>query len=104
MLSEAQDWAIRGFYHHNGRMTAQDVGLWMTYRPGLDTTNKVYSNFTLGRMGGGMIANLVRSGMVTSHKLNGVTWARWTEAAIEYCKPPEERLPEALQQFLRDHI
>lgn len=104
MLSEAQDWAIRGFYHHNGRMTAQDVGLWMTYRPGLDTTNKVYSNFTLGRMGGGMIANLVRSGMVTSHKLNGVTWARWTEAGKLYCAPPEQQLPPELQAFLRDYL
>lgn len=104
MLSEAQDWAIRGFHHYGGRMTAQAVGLWMTYRPGLDTTNKVYSNYTLGRMGGGMIANLVRSGMVTSEKVDGVTVATVTEAGRRYCAPPEERLPDELQQFLKDYL
>lgn len=103
-LSEAQDWAIRGFFHYKGRMTAQQVGLWMTYRPGLNTTNKVYSNFTLGRMGGGMIANLAKSGMVRPRKIGNIRFASWTEAGKLYCAPPDERLPEDLQEFLKEFM
>lgn len=75
MLSPSQEWVLR-FLVDRGRPTsAQRVGEAMLRRPGFDLTGKTYSPFTLGRMGGGVLAHLAAKGLVRTRKIRGRTVA-----------------------------
>lgn len=104
MLSPSQDWAVRGLGANNGILTASRLGEWMTKRPGLDTTGKTYSPYTLGRMGGGIIMHLKKSGMVRSRKIRGITVACLTRAGRRYLKEDVEALPDDLSLFLETFV
>lgn len=100
-LSDAQDWAVRQIAARGGPITATRVGKLMLDRPGLDTTGKTYSQYTLGRMGGGMIANLKKSGMVRSRKIRGITVCALTRAGRRYTRPEQDQhMPEDLAAFM----
>lgn len=105
MLSPAQDWAVRAINAHGVAMTASRLGAKLLDRPGLDTTGKTYSPYTLGRMGGGMIMHLRRSGMVRSKKVHGITVCVLTREAKKYLRPERpEGIPANLAAFLEDHL
>lgn len=96
----------------SGVITAHDAGQLMLTRPDLDTTGKTYSNFTLGRMGGGVLSNLAKRELVRRRKFQGVTFAIVTKEGREWCgagvdkqaSDSDEDMPADLQHFLRDHL
>lgn len=105
MLSAAQDWAVRCIAKHGRSITASRLGALMCDRPGLDTTGKTYSPYTLGRMGGGMIMHLRRSGMVRSKKICGITVCVLTREGRRYVRPEQDKhMPEDLAAFLESYI
>lgn len=101
-LSDAQDWAVRAIANHGGVMSASRLGAAMLERPGLDTTGKTYSSYTLGRMGGGIIMHLKRSGMVRSRKVRGLTVAALTAQGRAYTAPDTAGMSDGLATFLAD--
>lgn len=107
MLSEAQDWALRGIGHNNGYITASRLGSWMLKRPGFDTTGKKYSPYTLGRMGGGMLMHLRNSGMVKTRTILGKRVGALTPLAKQYLSDGSEddkSLPSDLANFIDEFL
>ena len=83
-LSDAQQWAVQKIADRGGVCSASRLGLIMLDRPGLDTTGKRYSAYTLGRMGGGMFMHLRKRGLARTRKIHGKTVGVLTGAAYQY--------------------